>query len=523
LVYGIRILAGVTGSLAALAAAFGEEGVSQTPVLQVDAAKVAARVSPIHSGLMTEEINHSYDGGLYAELIQNRVFAEEEGGAGTPFNHWFVIKKPGATVGIGMDVSDPLSAAVPVSLRIDASGASEGSRMGVANDGFWGIPVQPATVYRASFYAKAEPGKDVDVTVSIEGLPPHAPFFPDQGAPEQATPVFASGKVHVSGPWRRYELNLATAADIKPTVRNTRFVLSTERPGVFWVTLVSLFPPTWHNRPNGNRIDLMQKLADLHPKFLRFPGGNYLEGDTIATRFDWKRTLGPLKDRAGHPGCWSYWSSDGMGLLEFLEWCEDLDMEPVLGLYAGMSFFSPVVEAGPALEPYVRDALDEIEYVTGDAATPWGARRARDGHPEPFKLTYVEVGNEDGGHGYNERFAQFYDAIRAKYPALRIISTSGKVRSRVPDVVDEHFYSNAKWYCDHVHRYDAYDRKGPRIFVGEWATTEGSPTPDFGAALGDAVWMTGMERNADLVIMQCYAPLLVNVNTAPKAWQWEPT
>jgi alpha-N-arabinofuranosidase len=284
-----------------------------------------------------------------------------------------------------------------------------------------------------------------------------------------------------------------------------------------WLNLVSLFPPTWHDRPNGNRRDIMQLLADLKPSFLRFPGGNYLQGRTLATRFDWKKTLGPLEDRPGHLNdAWNYRSSDGMGLLEFLHWCEDLNVEPVLGVFAGFTLRGTPTPPGPALEPFVQEALEEIEYVVGDTSTTWGARRAKDGHPAPFKLTYVEIGNEDffdrNPGTYDGRYAQFYDAIKAKYPQLQIIATT-PVKGHVMDVIDEHRYPRAVETMEaDVNRYDSYDRNGPKVFVGEWATRIGSPTPNLRAAIGDAVWMTGMERNADIVIMHAYAPLFVNVS-----------
>jgi alpha-N-arabinofuranosidase len=210
-----------------------------------------------------------------------------------------------------------------------------------------------------------------------------------------------------------------------------------------------------------------------------------------------------------------------MGLLEFLEWCEDLHMQPVLAVYAGYSLAQEHVNSGPELEPYVRDALDEIEYVTGGADTEWGAVRVKNGHPQPFKLTYVEVGNEDQfdrSGSYDGRYEQFYKAIKAKYPELQIIATTA-VKSLRPDVIDDHFYRRATDFFHDTTHYDKTDRNGPKIFVGEWATREGTPTPNFGAALGDAAWMTGMERNSDIVIMASYAPLLVNVN--PGGMQWE--
>ena len=210
-----------------------------------------------------------------------------------------------------------------------------------------------------------------------------------------------------------------------------------------------------------------------------------------------------------------------MGLLEFLEWCEDLKMEPVLGVFAGYSLRRDFVPAGKGLEPYVDEALDEVEYVIGSTATKWGAERAKDGHPAPFNLRYVEIGNEDNhdpSGSYDGRFAQFFKAFKAKYPQLQLIATT-PVKSVTPDVVDDHFYHSASQFYDDAAHYDNADRSGPKVFVGEWATREGSPTPNFNAALGDAAWMTGMERNSDIIIMSCYAPLLVNVS--PGGMQWE--
>jgi alpha-N-arabinofuranosidase len=495
------------------------------PVLRIEADQVIAPVSPEFSGMMTEEINHSYDGGLYGELIQNRVFKDD---AAEPV-HWSLVPAEGGAGSMALDFTNALNSSLPVCLRLEAGSAAKAQRVGVANDGFWGIPVEPGTRYRASFYAKAA-GFTGPVSVTIESA--------DGGT------IFARGQVeHLSSDWQKYSVTLATSGGVTPTA-NARFVLAVNAPGTVWLNLVSLFPPTWNNRANGNRLDLMQKLADMKPGFLRFPGGNYLEGSSIATRFPWKETLGDLARRPGHPGCWGYRSSDGLGLLEFLEWAEDLKAEPVLAVYAGFSLppKRELIEAGPALAPYVTDALDEIEYVIGDTNTIWGARRAADGHPTPFKLDYVEIGNEDwfdDTGSYDGRFAQFYDAIKAKYPRLKCISTVGneqpaakRVHSRMPDALDEHYYrAAAEFEKEAPTRFEQYDRKGPKIFVGEWAAYENMvpwdkrsehlpPTPDSRAALGDAAWILAMERNADLIVMQCYAPMLVNVN--PGARQWRP-
>jgi alpha-N-arabinofuranosidase len=209
-----------------------------------------------------------------------------------------------------------------------------------------------------------------------------------------------------------------------------------------------------------------------------------------------------------------------MGFLEFMEWCEDLHIQPVLAVYAGYSLRGEHADPGAALQPFVDDALDEIQYVTGDAGTKWGAERVKDGHPNPFPLAYVEIGNEDWfdkSHSYDGRFAAFFDAIRARYPKLQIIATM-RVKSRRPDLIDEHFYRNAGEMEKDATHYDRYDRTGTKVFVGEWATREGGPTTNLNAALGDAAWMTGMERNSDVVVMASYAPLFVNVN--PGGMQW---
>jgi alpha-N-arabinofuranosidase len=497
--------------------------VGENPKLTVAVDQPTAKVNPMLYGLMTEEINHCYDGGLYAELVQNRAFKDD---AATPVN-WSAVQGGRAVASIALDKVSPVNEALDVSLRLDASAVPAGARAGIANAGYWGIPVKPKTRYNASFYARAVPGFNGSVTVSIES--------------EDGSTVYASEKVSgVGASWRQFKATLKTGK-VTPTAK-ARLVLTVDQPATVWFSLVSLFPPTYKNRSNGNRQDLMKMLAEAKPAFLRFPGGNYLEGDTPALRFEWKKTIGPVAQRPGHQGPWGYRSTDGLGFLEFLYWCEDLKMEPVLAVYAGYSLKGEHINPGPALEPYVQEALEEIEYVTGGPETKWGAQRAKDGHPAPFKLTYVEIGNEDWfdkSGSYDGRFAQFYDAIKAKYPQLQCISTVGneqpaklRVVSRKPEVLDEHYYRSAATFEKDAGTYfEKYDRNGPKIFVGEWAAYEQTvpwekgaekepPTPSMKAALGDAAWMAAMERNADIIVMQCYAPLFVNVN--PGARQWRP-
>jgi alpha-N-arabinofuranosidase len=468
--------------------------------LTIDLQKPKGKVSPTLYGLMTEEINFSYEGGLYAQLIRTPEFVP---GWDQP-SHWFAMPRGNAKLAFRLDKSEYRIPARRISLRVDVKQADGDNIAGLGNEGYWGIPVRPSTTYRATIYAK---GSGV------------GPMTASLVSNDSGRTLASATSEPISGDWRKYELRLTTGPDARISSAN-RFVLSFEHPGTVWLDYVSLIPPTYHDRPNGTRIDLMEKMAAMKPAFLRFPGGNYVEGNRIAERFDWKKTIGPPTDRPGHLSPWGYSSSDDFGLLEFLEWCEDLHMQPVLAVYAGYSLKGEHVEPGPALQPYVDDALDEIEYITGDASTKWGAERAKDGHPKPFTLHYVEIGNEDQfdkSGTYDGRFTQFFKAIKAKYPDLEVIATT-KVQETKPDLLDEHYYRNAEEMFTNAGQYDKADRNGPKIFVGEWATREGTPTPDMNAALGDAAWMTGLERNSDLIIMSCYAPLFVNVN--PGGMQW---
>jgi len=485
---------------AGLVAGAGAQSVSQ---LTIHADQPGHAISPTFYGLMTEEINHAYDGGLYAELIRNRALMDRRDS--TP--GWSLIQYPGHTGSLSLEPAEPNQpfAGKSLKLTIDPVSKPTGPLVGVANDGFWGIPIRPSTRYRASFIAKAAPGYTGGLAVTLENV--------------SGSNVLAVARVRsIGAEWSKYSFTLSTDDSLEPM--NGRIVFAADQPGTLWLTQCSLMPPTVHNRPNGTRVDLMQLMSQLTPSFLRLPGGNYLEGNTLDERFNWKTTIGPTELRPGHQGPWGYRSSDGLGLLEFLEWCEDLKMQPLLAVFAGYALNHTYVKPGPDLEPYVQDALDEIEYVTGDPKTKWGAARAKDGHPKPFPLKYVEIGNEDmfdGSGSYEGRFAQFYDAIKAKYPTLQMIATR-TVTSRTPDVVDDHYYRSARDMAADSTHYDKASRTGPKIFVGEWASVEGNPTPTMQAALGDAAWLTGLERDSDLVVMESYAPLLVNVN--PGAAQW---
>ena len=515
--------------LAALAAA---ASAATTPAtIDVDVNRPGATIPPTFNGFMTEEINHSYDGGLLAELVQNRTFQDplpphhrrgekiaEAPPPADPPTHWSVVVGKMAT-----DRSDPVNPALPISIKLTMTDGFAG----VANDGYWGIPVRPNTTYMASFYAKGGDGFAGPVTASIVV----------DGGPNDGNAVMATApSPAVTGQWQKYNVTLKTRPDA-PTTAKAKFVLVANGTGTVSLSMVSLFPPTYMGTPNGLRPDLMRLMADLHPAFIRLPGGNYLEGDYFSSRFNWKREIGPVEQRPGHMGCWDYRSSGGFGLPQYLLWCQQLHAEPVLAVFAGYVLTGQHVNAGsPEMAQYTQEALQEIEYVSGPADSAWGKRRAADGFPEPFKLHYVEIGNEDWFDrtgSYDGRFTQIANAIRAKYPDLKLIATA-PVKSSKPDLYDDHYYRSAAQMAGDSDHYDpghkgravyggghhdgAVDRAGPQIFVGEWATREGRVTSTLNAALADAAWLMGLERDADRVSMQCYAPLLVNVN--PGAWQW---
>jgi alpha-L-arabinofuranosidase len=277
--------------------------------------------------------------------------------------------------------------------------------------------------------------------------------------------------------------------------------------------MVSLFPKrTWKHRPNGLRPDLAEMLADLKPSFVRFPGGCWVEGDTMATAYRWKQTIGdPSKRRTQH-NLWQYESSNGLGYHEYLQMCEDLGAEPLFVINCGMSH-KEVVPMDRMAE-YVQDALDAIEYANGPASSTWGAVRAKNGHRAPFHLACMEIGNENGGPAYQERYALFYDAIKAKYPQMRLVADEwrGTPTSRPLEIVDEHYYSGPEFFINNATKYDSYDRAGRKVYVGEYACTQGCGQGNLRAAVGEAAFMTGLERNSDVVLMASYAPLFANIN-----------
>lgn len=508
-----------------LASAISCAAADAPATLNVDVRKPGPAIPPNFFGLMTEEINHSYDGGLFAELIQNRTFQDPGLGENNLPIHWSVIGNGSASI----NRKDPVDPALPISLRLNL----KGGEAGIANDGFWGIPVRPSTTYTATFYAKSADGFAGPITASL---------LTDSG---NVTVARADSQL-ITAQWQKYSVTLTTGSDA-PTTAKARFVLSASGNGSVSFSFISLFPPTYENVPNGLRPDLMKLLAGLHPKFIRLPGGNYVEGSRFADRFNWKQMIGPADHRPGHMGCWSYRSSDGFGMPEYLLWCKQLGAEPVLAVFAGYTLNGDHFNAGTAeMAIYTQEALDEIEYVSGPADSKWGKQRAADGFTEPFPLHFVEIGNEDWfdrSGSYDGRFAEMANAIRHRYPQLKIIATA-PVRTVKPDLYDDHYYRSPRQLARTGYQYgktpDASEPlrfsgggwngrhpDGIKTFVGEWASQEGRPTPDLNAALGDAVFLMSLEQNADAVIMESYAPLFVNVSPAdpamnyPRAWQWQ--
>lgn len=469
---------------------------NQTGRLSVDLDKPGIKVSPLLYGIFFEEINRAGEGGIYAEMIQNRSFEDADSPAS-----W---KAHDAT--IALDKSVPLNAKNPTSLRVEAAQGG-----GVFNGGFardWQtrndpgrIAVEQGRKYDLSFYARSQ--TPVTLTVSLQGA---------------NRKTLASQKVSgVGAGWKQHSVTFSP----KETDSYSRLAISSEQAGTFWLDMVSLFPrDTWKGRKNGLRADLMEKIAAMKPAFVRFPGGCFVEGFGIENRVQWKKTIGDIAERPGHMNRnWGYYSSDGLGQHEYLQMCEDLGAEPVfvincgIGHDAGRMYVVPMAE----MQPFVQDALDAIEYANGPVTSQWGALRAKNGHPAPFNLKMMEIGNENGGPDYHERYALIHDAIKAKYPELQLIANE-PVPTRTPDMVDPHHYGDFASFLSQITRFDSYERSSPKIYFGEYAQTEDAGAGTLQAALGEAAFMTGLERNGDVVKMASYAPLLCN----PEWRGWNP-
>jgi len=484
---------------------FAEARAETSATVTIHGDEPGAVVSPNLFGAFYEEINYAGEGGLYGEMVRNRSFYDS-----ATADYWAFVTQGDARGTMNVDTANHLNSSIRNSLRLTLSSGS--GSVGAGNSGFWGMSLKAGETYNLGFFAKGNLSSSGSITARLESA---------DGSQVYAQAVLTG----IASAWQHFTAPLVSSG----TGTNARLVLAISNPGTVWLDMVSLFPQaTYHNRVNGLRPDLAEKIADLHPSFLRFPGGNFIESYNVTNAVRWKTTVGDVTQRAGHfNDSWGYWSTDGFGAYEFFQFCEDAGMEPLYGINAGLmlNYSGGADNTVPLdhLKPWIQDALDLIEYANGDTNTTWGARRAADGHPAPFHLKYMEIGNENGGTLFDERYALFYDAIKSKYPYMHLIApgnwTGGHPWSRPVEIADEHYYDSPSTFISYAHKYDTYSRRGPKIFVGEYAVTSGFGTyGNLAAALGEAAFMTGLERNADLVRMASYAPLLANVNGI----QWHP-
>ncbi len=471
-----------------------------------DAAQRGPEIGPLHYGIFYEEINHAGDGGLYAELIQNRSF---EDNTGAP-DCWDAVGK----AQLRLVRRDLLNDAQFQALQVTLSGSGDG----VSNTGFWGISAVEGRTYTLTFWLRSADGYKGTLTAGLY----------DGDTDLGSTPVaVVAGK-----DWQKVTATFTATA----TAPKAKFRLTGSAPGVITLDVVSLFPPTFKNRENGCREDLAQMLADMKPRFVRFPGGCYVEGSgdlTSTNRFEWKKTVGPIEERPGHHNVnWGYRVTDGLGYHELLQLTEDLGATPlfVANIGIGHGWMVPYNQ----IDEFIQEALDAIEYANGGTDTYWGALRAKNGHPEPFGLRLVEIGNENGqdpaedlSNHYPERYKQFYDVLKARYPEITLIGNVEAWGTDTPgwhstfpcEVVDEHYYRTPEWFRTQYSRYAMYDRSNPKVYVGEYAVTENFGTyGNLKAALGEAVYMMGMENNSDIVVMNSYAPIF----THEESYGWKP-
>lgn len=494
---------------------------AQTHTFDVNTKKVGAKVQPTMYGIFFEDINYAADGGLYGELVKNRSFEFPDALMGWKAFGKFEVKNDG-----------PFERC-PHYVVLGYSGHNDAAT-GLQNEGYFGIGIEKAEDYRFSVWAKAVSG---DATVEVSLV--------DENTMEEHQ-EFATAELKVSGnEWKKYELVLKPTKTVQKA--NLRLLLK----GKNSVALehVSLFPKhTFKDRDNGMRRDLAQALYDLHPGVFRFPGGCIVEGSSLDQRYQWKNSIGPVENRPLNGNRWlstfnyrlfpDYYQSYGLGFYEYFLLSEDIGAEPLPVLNVGMAcqyqnWNNPKAHVPvDSLQPYIQDCLDLIEFANGDVNTTWGKKRAEMGHPAPFNLKFLAVGNEQWDNLYYERLRPFVKAIKAKYPNIKLIGTSGPdsegemfdkgwkaMKELKADLVDEHFYRDEHWFLSHGLRYEGYDRKGPKVFAGEYACHgKGKKWNHFETSLYEAAFMTDLERNADVVDMATYAPLFAHVD----GWQWRP-
>ncbi|WP_440427038.1 alpha-L-arabinofuranosidase C-terminal domain-containing protein [Prevotella merdae] len=494
---------------------------AQTHTFDVNTKKVGAKVQPTMYGIFFEDINYAADGGLYGELVKNRSFEFPDALMGWKAFGKFEVKNDG-----------PFERC-PHYVVLGYSGHNDAAT-GLQNEGYFGIGIEKGEDYRFSVWAKAVSG---DATVEVSLV--------DENTMEEHQ-EFATAELKVSGnEWKKYELVLKPTKTVQKA--NLRLLLK----GKNSVALehVSLFPKhTFKDRDNGIRRDLAQALYDLHPGVFRFPGGCIVEGSSLEQRYQWKNSIGPVENRPLNGNRWlstfnyrlfpDYYQSYGLGFYEYFLLSEDIGAEPLPVLNVGMAcqyqnWNNPKAHVPvDSLQPYIQDCLDLIEFANGDVNTTWGKKRAEMGHPAPFNLKFLAVGNEQWDNLYYERLRPFVKAIKAKYPNIKLIGTSGPdsegemfdkgwkaMKELKADLVDEHFYRDEHWFLSHGLRYEGYDRKGPKVFAGEYACHgKGKKWNHFETSLYEAAFMTDLERNADVVDMATYAPLFAHVD----GWQWRP-
>lgn len=494
---------------------------AQPHTFDVNTKKVGAAVQPTMYGIFFEDINYAADGGLYGELVKNRSFEFPDALMGWKAFGKFEVKNDG-----------PFERC-PHYVVLNYSGHND-TATGLQNEGYFGIGIEKDEEYRFTVWAKTVSG-DANVEVSLV----------DESTMEEHQ-EFATAELKVSGnEWKKYELILKSSKTVQKA--NLRLLLK----GKNGVALehVSLFPKyTFKDRENGMRRDLAQALYDLHPGVFRFPGGCIVEGSSLDQRYQWKNSIGPVENRPLNGNRWlstfnyrlfpDYYQSYGLGFYEYFLLSEDIGAEPLPVLNVGMACQfqnqnDPSAHvAVKDLQPYIQDCLDLIEFANGDVNTTWGKKRAEMGHPAPFNLKFLAVGNEQWDDLYYERLRPFVKAIKAKYPNIKLIGTSGPdsegemfekewkaMKELKADLVDEHFYRDEHWFLSHGLRYEGYDRKGPKVFAGEYACHgKGKKWNHFETSLYEAAFMTDLERNADVVDMATYAPLFAHVD----GWQWRP-
>lgn len=492
-------------------------------VLNVQVNKPGAPIQPTMYGLFFEDINYAADGGLYAEMVKNRSFEFPQNLMG-----W-------VTYGNVTLQDDGPFERNPHYVRLGSAGHND-KHTGLENEGFFGVTFKKGQEYRFSVWARSPKGEKA--TIRVELVNP---------ASMGETHVAAKQDITVeSADWKQYEVTLKPGTSCE----KGKLRVFLNKPDNVTVDLehISMFPvDTWKGHKNGLRKDLAQALYDLNPGVFRFPGGCIVEGTDLPTRYQWKNTVGPVENRPVNENRWhytfphrfypDYYQSGGLGFYEYFLLSEEIGAEPLPVLSVGLACqfqnrdakaHVPVDE----LQPYIQDALDLIEFANGDTSTKWGALRAEMGHPAPFNLKLIAIGNEQWGPEYPEHLAPFVAAIRKAYPDIRIVGSSGpdsegeqfdylwpEMKKLGADLVDEHFYRPEKWFLAQGNRYDNYDRKGPKVFAGEYACHgKGKKWNHFNAALLEAAFMTGLERNADIVHMATYAPLFAHV----EGWQWRP-